>query len=128
MTELRNVRKFKLAAIDLDGTMLGADGIISPANRIAIKRLQGAGVQVVPASGRHFRSMLPYVEELPGVEWVVSSQGGEVADRRRTVVLAAEFLPAPSWRSRFKSVTSSAFRPWHLERRVYSRMRRGGRI
>ena len=90
MTELRNVRKFKLAAIDLDGTMLGADGIISPANRIAIKRLQGAGVQVVPASGRDFRSMLPYVEELPGVEWVVSSQGGEVADRLRTVVLAAE--------------------------------------
>jgi hypothetical protein len=111
MTELRNVRKFKLAAIDLDGTMLGADAAISPANRIAIKHLQGAGVQVVPASGRHFRSMLPYVEDLPGVEWMVSSQGGEVADRRRTVVLAAEFLPRAFVAESFQIGHSLGFSP-----------------
>ena len=93
MSELQTLPKFRLAAIDLDGTLLGADGTISPANRAAVQRLQQADLQVVLASGRHFRSMVRYAEALPGIHWLVSSQGGEVADLRRTVVLAADFLP-----------------------------------
>lgn len=92
MSEPQLSARFKMAAIDLDGTLLGEDGTISSANRSAVKRLQQAGVQVVLASGRHYKSMLRYAEELPGIQWIVSSQGGEAADLRRGVVLASESL------------------------------------
>jgi hypothetical protein len=86
--------RFKLAAIDLDGTLLGPDHAISDANAVAVRRLQAIGAQVVLASGRHFNSMRKYVEALPGVQWVVSCQGGEVSDASRTTVLSRQFLPA----------------------------------
>jgi Cof subfamily protein (haloacid dehalogenase superfamily) len=86
--------RFKLAAIDLDGTLLGPDHAISDANAQAVKRLQAVGAQVVLASGRHFNSMRKYVAALPGVQWVVSCQGGEVSDANRTTILSRQFLPA----------------------------------
>lgn len=92
MAEILN--RFKLAAIDLDGTLLGPDHTISEANTAAVRRLQAAGTQVVLASGRHFNSMHKYVAALPGVQWVVSCQGGEVADANRANVLSRQFLPA----------------------------------
>ncbi len=78
--------------MDLDGTLLGPDHAISEANALAVRRLQAAGTQVVLASGRHYNSMLKYVTALPGVQWVVSCQGGEVSDADRTTVLSRQFL------------------------------------
>ncbi len=85
---------FKLAAIDLDGTLLGPEHQISPENARAVRQLQAAGAQVVLASGRHYRSMQKYAEALPGVDWVVSCQGGELSDVCRQTVLSRTFLPA----------------------------------
>ena len=98
MNESRKGSRFKMAAIDLDGTLLSPDGTISQVNREAVRRLHRAGLEVVLASGRHFRSMLPYAESLPQVRWLVSSQGGEVSDLLRTVVMASECLSAVSVR------------------------------
>lgn len=87
-----NLKQFQLAAIDLDGTLLGPDHAISEANALAVRRLQAAGAQVVLASGRHYNSMHKYVAALPGVQWVVSCQGGEVSSADRTTVLSRQFL------------------------------------
>ena len=93
MVRANALQRFKLAAIDLDGTLLGHDGQISPANRLAVRRLQAAGLEVVLASGRHYEIMRRYAETL-GIQWLVSSQGGELCDLNRTVVLTAACLPA----------------------------------
>lgn len=82
----------RIAAIDLDGTLLGPDTKISLENRIAITRLAEAGFEVVLASGRHYRSMREYARELPEVEWIVSSQGAEVGTPDRSIVLGRHFL------------------------------------
>jgi Cof subfamily protein (haloacid dehalogenase superfamily) len=87
-----NPKQFKLAAMDLDGTLLGPDHDISEANAVAVRRLQAAGAQVVLASGRHYHSMHKYVASLPGVQWVISCQGGEVSDAGRTTILSRQFL------------------------------------
>lgn len=94
--ELRH--KLKLAAVDLDGTLLGSDGQISEGNVRAVQRLQHAGVQVMLASGRHYHSMQKFATRLPGVEWLVSCQGGELSDIARRLVLNREFLPEASAR------------------------------
>lgn len=84
---------YKLAAIDLDGTLLGEDRKISAENARAVGQLQAAGAEVVLASGRHYTSMRKYADALPGVRWIVSCQGGESADVPRTTVLNRTFLP-----------------------------------
>lgn len=91
-------QQFKLAAIDLDGTLLGPDREISPANLRAVRQLQQAGVEVVLASGRHHHNMRRYAEALPGVQWIVSCQGGETANVAGSIVLNRDFLPAAATR------------------------------
>ncbi|MDR0352235.1 MAG: HAD-IIB family hydrolase [Opitutaceae bacterium] len=89
-----NSGKFRLAAIDLDGTLLGPDSRIGEANRRAVARMQAAGVEVVLASGRHHHTIRPYAESLGGIRWLVSAQGGEVSDLARGRVLEQRFLAA----------------------------------
>ena len=79
--------RFKLAAIDLDGTLLGPDLTISPENFRAVRALHERQIEIVIASGRHFLSVRPIIESLPEVHWIVSFQGAEVSDRDRNVVL-----------------------------------------
>jgi Cof subfamily protein (haloacid dehalogenase superfamily) len=85
---------FKLAAIDLDGTLLGPDHQISAANVQAVRQLQAAGAQVVLASGRHYDAMRKYADVLPDMQWIISCQGAELSDISRTNVLSRIFLPA----------------------------------
>jgi Cof subfamily protein (haloacid dehalogenase superfamily) len=82
----------RLAAIDLDGTLLGPDIRISPENRHAVERLQDAGLEVVIASGRHYLSTKPFADSLPDLRWLVSAQGGEISDVARENVLHRVFL------------------------------------
>ena len=70
--------------MDLDGTLPGPDGGVSPANLEAADRLQRSGARVVLSCGRHFRRMLPHAKKVPKIEWLVSSQGGGVSSVVRT--------------------------------------------
>src|ERR1700761_1884704 len=92
MNRLDSNSHLKLAAIDMDGTLLGHDGKISPDNARAVRRLQDAGVEVVLASGRHYLNMQRYADLLPGVNWLVACQGGEITDPARKNILTREFL------------------------------------
>lgn len=89
-------KKFRLAAIDIDGTLVhGSNHVISEENRRAIVRMQREGMEVVLASGRHHSSMLKFAVQLPGVRWMVSSQGAEVSGVNRAEMLGQIFLEEP---------------------------------
>ncbi len=55
---------YKLLALDLDDTLLNAQSGISAQNKDAIMRATKSGVLVTLATGRMFRSALPYAREL----------------------------------------------------------------
>ncbi len=55
---------FKLLALDLDDTLLNEEFTISEKNRDAIYKAIEKGVTVTLATGRMFRSALPYAESL----------------------------------------------------------------
>jgi hypothetical protein len=86
------LKGFKLAAIDLDGTLLGPNHAISEANARAVRQLQASGARVVLASGRHYNAVRKFADALPGVQWLVSCQGGELSSVDRTTVLNRTFL------------------------------------
>lgn len=71
--------RFALAAVDIDDTLVGPDGVISAANAAALTRLVAAGTRVVLASGRSHANMLPFHHALglpPGP--IISAQGAVV--------------------------------------------------
>lgn len=53
----------KLIAIDLDGTLLDSNQLLSDENKAAIQEAKAAGVQVVLCTGRPLRSMKHLLEE-----------------------------------------------------------------
>jgi Cof subfamily protein (haloacid dehalogenase superfamily) len=69
---------YRLAAIDIDDTLVGPDKQVSPENRDAIDRLQAAGCRVVLASGREHHSVAAYQDRLGLDDFVVANQGALV--------------------------------------------------
>jgi Cof subfamily protein (haloacid dehalogenase superfamily) len=67
-------------ACDLDGTLIGKDGILRPRTRAAIARAQARGVPVLVATGRMFRSVERYLDDAGLPEPVVCYQGAAVVD------------------------------------------------
>lgn len=69
---------YRLAAIDIDDTLVGRDKQISAANRDAVARLRATGCRVVLASGRELASMRLFHDSLLLDDYLVSSQGALV--------------------------------------------------
>lgn len=85
---------FRLAAIDLDGTLLGPDKQISPANAAAVGILREQGLHVVLASGRRHESMLRFARQLGLRGPLISCQGALVKIAETGEVLHQQFVLA----------------------------------
>ena len=85
---------FRLAAIDLDGTLLGPDKKISSMNAEAVRRLRDAGVEVIIASGRRHQNSLRFHRELGLKGPIIACQGGLTRNGETGEILDAQFLPA----------------------------------
>ncbi len=70
----------RLIALDLDGTLLNGGKTISPADRSAVEAAIGRGVLVVPVTGRPAQGVPQEVLDLPGVRYVISSNGATIRD------------------------------------------------
>ena len=55
---------YRLAAIDLDGTLLGSDHALSAGNAAAVRRAASAGAKIVLASGRQWRTIDAFAGQL----------------------------------------------------------------
>lgn len=70
----------KLIALDLDGTLLNSAKELSPGNRAALDAAAGAGIRIVPATGRFWRGMPEVIRKLPFVRYVITINGAEIYD------------------------------------------------
>ncbi len=73
-------RKYDILAIDLDGTLLGRDGKVSDANRLALDLAREAGMRVVICTGRGFAECRHVVERIEQRDPVVVAGGAIIAD------------------------------------------------
>src|SRR5690625_3619106 len=70
--------KYKLIALDMDGTLLNRKGEISVANQAAIQEASAAGVHVILATGRYIGDVLPFAKQLNLELPLVINNGSEV--------------------------------------------------
>lgn len=70
----------RLIAYDLDGTMLNNDKKISEANLAALAEARAKGCVLLPATGRPLCMLYGPIIEVPGVRYVLTSNGAAIWD------------------------------------------------
>lgn len=76
--------KYKLLALDMDGTTLNSEKKISPATANAISELIESGVQVVLSTGRGLAEVVDYKKELSRMNYGIFISGGLVYDLKNS--------------------------------------------
>jgi hydroxymethylpyrimidine pyrophosphatase-like HAD family hydrolase len=85
--------RYRLLALDLDGTLLNAEREIPEANRLAIEAAVRAGVVVALVTGRRFPSVRRYVEPLGPETFAVANSGAIVRKGLEGPILRRSLLP-----------------------------------
>jgi len=84
----------RLIAVDLDGTLLENDHMTLPHKNLrAIEDAVGRGVSVVPATGRTQFDIPASLRELPGIRYLITSNGAEVVDLQNGKSIFSSSIP-----------------------------------
>jgi len=86
---------YKLIISDLDGTLQGFGGAVSPAVKDAIHAAIQAGCRFTLATGRILQSVLPFAEDLQVNAPLICCSGALVIDHRTREELYKRTLPIP---------------------------------
>ena len=87
--------RFRLLAIDLDGTLLSSTREVSAEDRRAIARARAVGVEVAIVTGRRFPAARHYVEPLGNDLFVVANSGALIRHGTSGPILRRRLLPIP---------------------------------
>lgn len=85
-------RKIRMIGIDLDGTLLTGKKELTETSRQALCRAIQAGIVVVPVTGRPFSGVPAEIMDIPGIRYIITSNGANTYDREEGRVLRKEHL------------------------------------
>jgi Cof subfamily protein (haloacid dehalogenase superfamily) len=85
---------YRLLALDLDGTLIGADMTIPDETVAAAAAAQQRGLHITLATGRTFRATRPFAERLGIDDAVICYQGGVIRHVRTGEIDAIAPMPA----------------------------------
>lgn len=85
--------EIKLIATDMDGTFLDDGKNIPRENWDALLACAAAGIEIVPATGRTVQGIPEEIKSLPGVRYVIATNGALVADLKENRVIDTCRLP-----------------------------------
>ncbi len=86
------MKKIKLIASDLDGTLLTSKKEITPRLYEALEKINEMGIYFVPSTGRPFTSLPQDVKDLPFLKYVITSNGASVYDAQEKYDIVQNFL------------------------------------
>ena len=89
----------KLVATDLDGTLLGSNGVVSPRTRAALEAAEAAGLLVVFVTGRPVRWLEDVVEQTGHLGVAVGANGAVVYDLHTEQVVSAHLIDVDTLRA-----------------------------
>lgn len=79
----------RLIGLDLDGTLLNSDLMVSPANRAAIEKAKDQGIYVTICTGRMFASALDFARQLDLSHPLITMNGALIKNPVTEEVIAA---------------------------------------
>lgn len=74
------MRKIKLIALDLDGTLLNSQKRLSERNENALRECIRRGIEIVPCTGRIWKGIPDFIREFPGVRYAITVNGAAIVD------------------------------------------------
>lgn len=74
------MKRIKLVALDLDGTLLNSDKKITDESRKVLYRAAEQGIEIVPCTGRFFGGMPENVRKFPFLHYAITVNGASVYD------------------------------------------------
>lgn len=77
----------RLAALDVDGTLITPEGEITPATVEAVAAAERAGIEIVLSTGRSLPEVQYILRELPQIRYVSCCTGAYVLDAQRMQLL-----------------------------------------
>lgn len=80
------ILKYKLVAIDMDGTLLNSKNQVSERTRQAIMKAKEKGVHIIISTGRILRSALYYSQGLGLKNPIVASNGAIIVDEMSNII------------------------------------------
>lgn len=84
--------KYKLIALDLDGTLLNSNGCISDETIKSIKIAIEENVQIIPATGRNISLICEEIRSIKGINYVIASNGAAVIDLKQNKIIFSEYI------------------------------------
>lgn len=85
--------KMKLAALDVDGTLVRSDLSLSPAVIRAVESLREDGITVAIVTGRSMGELIDFRRSFPWIRYFVVSNGATGFDADRDLVFYEKLLP-----------------------------------
>lgn len=86
--------RYRLVALDLDGTTVGHDLLILPSVRAAIAAVRARGIHVTFATGRQFAATVPFARQLGLTDPLICYQGALIRDPVGGETLLHRGMPA----------------------------------
>ena len=100
---------YKLLAMDLDGTLIGNDLILSPRVRHAVSAARAQGITAILATGRMFRATLPFARELGITAPAICYQGAMIHSIIPCTMLFHEPVPLDLARETIRTAQDRGF-------------------
>lgn len=105
------MRPVRLVAVDLDGTLIGPDLKISQADRTAIERAAGAGIEICIATGRLFSAGAPFARSLGLRGYLIPLNGAAVFDIASATMVRSVPLDASIAFEALEATRAAGMRP-----------------
>lgn len=84
---------YKLIAIDIDGTLLNSYGEVTEKNKQAIQKALDKNIEVVLASGRMPKAILPIASEINANKYLISGNGATIYDIQNDEIIYNNYMP-----------------------------------
>ncbi|MBR1761735.1 MAG: HAD family phosphatase [Eubacterium sp.] len=77
-----DIKNIKLAALDLDGTLLADNKLLCEGAREVLEEAKERGIHIVPITGRPYKGVPDFIKSLSSVEYIITSNGAQIIEKK----------------------------------------------
>ncbi len=82
----------KMIALDLDGTTLNSDGIMTEATIATLNKAAESGIHVLVSTGRVYTALPEQIFSVKGIRYAITSNGAQISDLTEKKLIYSDYL------------------------------------